>query len=190
MAERLLRERRHPKRYTTRLTRPSEALGPIETYRPLLKPPWTPPDPRNNQDVSYNPKLTKEEAARLFEAWLATIPPIDIVVFTDGSKGATTGAPAGAGWVVFQRNVPSIRGRLRLEKAEVFDAEAIAATEGLRAAIGSVGASYATNLYVCLDNLEVARNLLRTTNTSSQLSFTTFKSLASKWPARGRHPLT
>jgi hypothetical protein len=39
LVERQLRERRQPKRQKTRLIRPSEALGPIENYRPLLEPP-------------------------------------------------------------------------------------------------------------------------------------------------------
>jgi hypothetical protein len=51
---------------------------------------------------------------------------------------------------------------------EVFDAEAEAALAGVKAALGLYTAQLATNLWVCLDNLEVGTRLLAPFTGSSQ----------------------
>jgi hypothetical protein len=61
-----------------------------------------------------------------------------------------------------------IRCRQPLPRAEVDDAEAVAAAQGIQQIAASLHAEFADNLYICLDNLEVARNLLSRTAGSCQ----------------------
>ncbi|KAI1006345.1 hypothetical protein K3495_g1877 [Podosphaera aphanis] len=70
--------------------------------------------------------------------------------------------------------------------AEIFDAEARGALEGAKAAIGSPTTKFATNLWVCLDNLEVAIHLLSPFQGSSQSIFNEFLDLNSSWQSRYR----
>ena len=65
---------------------------------------------------------------------------------------------------------------------EVYDAEAYVAKAGLENALYFYSAKYADNIYICLDNLEVASHLLSCTTGSSQSIFATFKRLAELWP--------
>ncbi|EED15772.1 hypothetical protein TSTA_008970 [Talaromyces stipitatus ATCC 10500] len=73
---------------------------------------------------------------------------------------------------------------------EVFDAEAEAALAGAQAAIALSTARFATNLWICLDNLEVATRLLSPSTGSSQGVFESFCTLAAAWPLRERLPHT
>ena len=73
---------------------------------------------------------------------------------------------------------------------EVFDAEAEAALAGLKAALDSPYARLATNVWICLDNLEVASRLLSLTTGSSQRTFQSFSSLGPTWALRERLPHT
>ena len=72
--------------------------------------------------------------------------------------------------------------------AEVFDAEATAALAGLEAAIELPSTRFATDLWVCLDNLEVALRLLSVFPGSSQATFAKFIKVASKWQQRSQLP--
>ncbi|KAJ5904840.1 uncharacterized protein N7473_001756 [Penicillium subrubescens] len=110
-------------------------------------------------------------------------------VFTDGSK--LPDGMAGAGFALYQT------GRLCLQSSfslgpnkEVFDAEAEAALAGIKAATQSYNARFATDLWVCLDNLEVATRLLSPFSGSSQEVFETFRTLALAWPERERFSYT
>ncbi|EED23156.1 conserved hypothetical protein [Talaromyces stipitatus ATCC 10500] len=49
---------------------------------------------------------------------------------------------------------------------------------------------FATNLWICLDNLEVATRLLSPSTGSSQEAFESFRTLAAGWPLRERLPHT
>ncbi|EED11735.1 conserved hypothetical protein [Talaromyces stipitatus ATCC 10500] len=51
-------------------------------------------------------------------------------------------------------------------------------------------AQFATNLWICLDNLEVATRLLSPSTGSSQEAFESFRTLAAGWPLRERLPHT
>ena len=81
-------------------------------------------------------------------------------------------------------------GNLPLPKAEVFDAEAMAALQGLEKATASFTSKLANNVYICLDNLEVARPLGSLTSTSSQQVFAQFKKAEKAWQQRERLPHT
>lgn len=70
--------------------------------------------------------------------------------------------------------------------AEVFDAEARGALEGAKAALRLSTTKFATNLWICLDNLEVAIHLLSPFSGSSQVVFDEFISLNSSWQSRYR----
>ena len=87
------------------------------------------------------------EAAKDFLAFLLTIPPGDIQVFSDGSKSESTDSSTGYGSVSYQYSLQTTRKSLSLGRhVEVFDAEALSALEGARAAIASPGARLATDL--------------------------------------------
>ena len=127
--------------------------------------------------------------AQKFLDWQKNCSFRDILVFTDGSKiqGLT-----GAGCYILQGNVLIAKEgtHLGLHK-EVFDAEAFAALRGLQLAMDSPGTHLAENLYICLDNLEVALRLLYLDPPeSSQDVFLAFRKLANQWPTRNRLPLS
>ncbi len=72
----------------------------------------------------------------------------------------------------------------------MFDAEASAALTGTKAALSLPSARFATDLWVFLDNLEVATRLLGPSTGSSQSTFEEFQEVARKWPLRPRLPHT
>jgi ribonuclease HI len=74
--------------------------------------------------------------------------------------------------------------------AEVYDAEAVAALKGLQAASGLRTAEHADNVFICLDNLEVAAQLLSVPASSSQGTFRDFQKAAEDWQARPRYSYT
>ncbi|ODM21087.1 hypothetical protein SI65_04140 [Aspergillus cristatus] len=90
-------------------------------------------------------------------------------LFTDGSRLSNSDAE-------------SAHGHHRLPNHEVFDAEATAAYEGLKAALNSAQAPYTQHLYVLLDNQEVARQLQGCPRGSSQHTILDFQELANNWP--------
>ncbi|EED12564.1 conserved hypothetical protein [Talaromyces stipitatus ATCC 10500] len=117
---------------------------------------------------------TKEQAAADFTAFQRTIPSSDIVIFSDGSR--LVDGRAGGGYIGFQAHHQFLRSSLSYGHGkEVFDAEAEAALAGAQAAIAYPTAQFATNLWICLDNLEVATRLLSPSTGSSQEA-TTHKS--------------
>ncbi|ODM15171.1 hypothetical protein SI65_09410 [Aspergillus cristatus] len=73
-------------------------------------------------------------------------------------------------------------GHLCLPKHEVFDAEATAAYEGLKAAFDSAQAPYTQNIYILLDNQEVAQQLEGSPSSSSQRTILAFQETANAWP--------
>lgn len=108
-------------------------------------------------------------------------------MFSDGSKSESTDGSTGSGSVTYQYGLQINRKALSLGRhAEVFDAEAIGALEGARWALTSPGAKLANDLWVFLDNLEVALRLLSPFTGSSQRVFAEFQELARQWPLRGR----
>jgi ribonuclease HI len=178
---------------TTRFARRLLSLPKTELVNPLQDPPWTTRESRTDASkrISGPEGRTKEVAARDFLAFLPTIPPSDIQVFSDGSKSESTDGSTGSGSVTYQYGLQIDRRALSLGiHAEVFDAEAVAALEGARAALTSPGAKLATDMWVFLDNLEVALRLLSPFTGSSQQAFTDFQELARQWPLRNRLPHT
>jgi ribonuclease HI len=136
------------------------------------------------EQVGYTAQ-PKEQAARSFLEWQKGLTAYDILVFSDGSRQQNL---AGAGFYVRQGRVLIKRKDIPLgPNQEVCDAEALAALRGLQAAVSSPGAPLAENVFVCLDNLEVAVRLLHLDPPeSSQWAFLEFRELAKQWPARER----
>lgn len=93
---------------------------------------------------------------------------------------------AGAGWYGHWGawKQESAYGHLCLPKHEVFDAEVSAAYEGLKAALNSAQAPYTQNLYILLDNQEVARQLVGLPSGSSQSIILAFQEITNTWPNR------
>jgi hypothetical protein len=95
---------------------------------PLLEPPWAIKETRAEANRRiYGPGgRTKAEAAEDFLAFLPTIPPGDIQVFSDGSKSESTDGSTGSGSVTYQYGLQIDRKTRSLGRcAEVFDAEAL-----------------------------------------------------------------
>ncbi|KAL9563922.1 hypothetical protein ACKAV7_011957 [Fusarium commune] len=123
--------------------------------------------------VSFDPKKTevmhfsrtpKGESAEAFLQWVETVDLTTWIVYSDGllsSEGA-----ASYGFAIHQKDLSICDGSGRLGPAEVFDAEAIGALEGLKAALNLPG-SAAQDIIVCLDNLAAATCLRGTPSDSS-----------------------
>jgi ribonuclease HI len=103
------------------------------------------------------------------------LPPQTILVYSDGSL-SPEGA-AGYGYTVHQTGQSISNGSGRLGPAEVFDAEATGALEGLKTALVLPQASK-ESIVVCLDNLAAASCLIGTPSESSQAVFLEFQSIA------------
>lgn len=167
------------------------ALPNSEQINPLQYAPWYSHETREVAQARIGAPMgrTKEQAAADFLDFQRTIPGSDIIVFSDGSK--LENGHAGGGYVGFQAHHQFLRFSLSLGPGkEVFDAEAEAALAGAQAAIALSTARFATNLWICLDNLEVATRLLSPSTGSSQEVFESFCTLAAAWPLRERLPHT
>ncbi|RKK55616.1 hypothetical protein BFJ69_g17700 [Fusarium oxysporum] len=121
------------------------------------------------------PPSPKEELAEAFLQWVSTVDPATWIVYSDGSL-SSEGA-ASYGFAIHQKDLSICDGSGRLGSAEVFDAEATGALEGLKAALNLPG-SAARDIVVCLDNLAVATCLRGTPSDSSQAVFVEFQALA------------
>jgi ribonuclease HI len=169
------------------------ALLKAETVNPIAYPLWTVRESRYEvtKRISGPQGRTKETAAKDFIDFLSTIPPKDIQVFSDGSKSESTDGATGGGSVTYQYGHRIDRKVFSLGRnAEVFNAEASAALKGAKAALLAPSAKLATDMWVFLDNLEVAMRLLAPSTGSSQSVFDEFCEVARKWPSRPRLPHT
>ena len=169
----------------TRLQR-TMALLPGHCPRPQLLTPTFTNRAHALSQIGYSSQ-PKEHAANDFRRWQASLRHMDITVFTDGSQQEEH---TGAGCYGKQGNIEILREQTPLgPQQEVFDAEVFAAVRGLQLALDSPGTHLASNIYICLDNLEVAVRLLHLDppDTSQEL-FLRFRELAAKWPARRRLP--
>ncbi|OAQ60797.1 endonuclease/exonuclease/phosphatase [Purpureocillium lilacinum] len=118
---------------------------------------------------------SKEESDTNFCDWLRSVAPRTAIVYSDGSL-SLEGA-AGYGYAIHLDGLTVLDGNGRLGPAEVFDAEAKGALEGLRAALRL---STPERIVVCLDNIAVATCLLGMPSDSSQNEFLEFQALAAE----------
>ncbi|KAG6979059.1 putative RNA-directed DNA polymerase from transposon BS [Fusarium oxysporum f. sp. conglutinans] len=139
--------------FRTRLRRTNELLAPCP--RPALMQKCF----GKGQDTPLQ-TAPKEESAEAFLQWVETV-------------DLTT-------WIVYYTQTKDLSicdGSGRLGSAEVFDAEATGALEGLKAALNLPG-SAARDVVVCLYNLAAATCLRGTPSNSSQAVFVDFQALA------------
>ncbi|KAF4336512.1 endonuclease reverse transcriptase, partial [Fusarium beomiforme] len=154
--------------FRTRLRRTNELLAPCP--RPALM------QKRfgKGQDTPLQ-TAPKGESAEAFLQWVETVDPATWIVYSDGSL-SSEGA-ASYGFAIHQKDLSICDGSGRLGPAEVFDAEATGALEGLKAALNLPG-SAARDIVVCLDNLAAATCLRGSPPDSSQAVFVEFQALA------------
>lgn len=146
---------RHPVRRRALRTRPTnpclrfhflrpECLGVMEHVSPIHFPPWQAPTRRDRAAICPD----REKAPQDFYKWTSSLPPLSMLIFTDGSL-QQTGA-AGAGWAGLwgTASLEATRGYRNLAKHEVFDAEATAALAGLKAAFSCPQTHLSSNLYI------------------------------------------
>ncbi|SPJ84064.1 uncharacterized protein FTOL_10580 [Fusarium torulosum] len=154
--------------FRTRLRRTDELLAPC-TRPKLVR--------RCFQQEQMLPlqAASKEKTASAFLRWVQSLDPLTLVVYSDGSL-SSEGA-ASYGFTIYQDNIPIFDGSGRLGPAEVFDAEATGALEGLKAAL-NLRESASQNIFICLDNLAAATCLRGTPSDSSQGIFLDFQALA------------
>ncbi|TVY73912.1 putative RNA-directed DNA polymerase from transposon BS [Fusarium oxysporum f. sp. cubense] len=117
---------------------------------------------------------SKEKSADAFIRWVESLDSLTLVVYSDGSLSSE--GVASYGFTIHQNNVPIFDGSGRLGPAEVFDAEATGALEGLKAALNLRDAA-TQNIFICLDNLAAATCLRGTPSGSSQNVFLEFQAL-------------
>ncbi|KAJ3453540.1 hypothetical protein MRS44_017787 [Fusarium solani] len=153
--------------FRTRLQRTDELLAPC-TRPKLIQ--------QRFGDEQTTPLQTasKEKTAEAFLHWVQTLNPLALVVYSDGSL-SSDGA-ASYGYTIHQNSLPILDGSGRLGPAEVFDAEATGALEGLKAAL-HLQESATRDIFICLDNLAAATCLRGTPSDSSQEVFLEFQSL-------------
>ncbi|KAL7758307.1 hypothetical protein ACKLNR_012834 [Fusarium oxysporum f. sp. zingiberi] len=154
--------------FRTRLRRTDELLAPC-TRPKLVR--------RRFQQEQMLPlqAASKEKTASAFLRWVQSLVPLTLVVYSDGSLSAER--VASYGFTIHQNNIPIFDGSGRLGPAEVFDAEATGALEGLKAAL-KLRESASQNIFICLDNLAAATCLRGTPADSSQDVFLEFQALA------------
>jgi hypothetical protein len=111
--------------------------GAIELYDPLIDPPWKHAARKKDLQVSFRKSSTKEQAAQDFKSWLQRQNLLDLIIYTGGFQIRQLRRAAGAGWAIcWGQSYPIVTiGNLPLPKAEVFNAEAVAALQALQNAI-------------------------------------------------------
>ncbi|KAL9563899.1 hypothetical protein ACKAV7_011934 [Fusarium commune] len=154
--------------FRTRLRRTDELLAPCA--RPKLV------QRRFHQELLPPLQMaSKDKSAEAFLQWLETVDLTTWIEYSDGSL-SSEGA-ASYGFAIHQKDLSICDGSGRLGSAEVFDAEATGALEGLRAAL-TLQDSATQDIIVCLDNLAAATCLRGTPSDSSQDVFLEFQALA------------
>ncbi|KAI1007801.1 hypothetical protein K3495_g427 [Podosphaera aphanis] len=169
----------------SRFARSCHSISATEIQNPLLYPPWERVESRQATLACIRGCAgPRELRANSFQELLSTIPRSDIQIYSDGSK--LLDGRSGGGFAVYQFDIQVCAGAFPLGKfKESFDAEARAVLQGIRAAC------FSNNLWVILDNEEVAGKLLkRTTTTSSQSFFLETLDAAKIWKSRLRLPHT
>lgn len=132
------------------------------------RPELTPPIPPATFETP-----SKREAKEAFENWFLFLPQKDLTVFSDGSK---TEDGVGYGYSIWRGGKEVAAGYGGLKSAEVFDAEAVGAIEGLQHALHFT--THRVPIHSCLDNTAVVRGFLGKPSESSQKAFLDFQRLA------------
>lgn len=172
-------------RFPTRFVRRLLLLPCSEQLDMLALPPWFAEENREavrKRIGAPDAASSKEERALAFTQFINLIPENDVIVYSDGSK--LQDGQAGAGFAITQFRTTRRESHPLGDSAEVFDAEATAALLGAKAALLLPFNRLAKDLWVCLDNLEVAMRLLSHSLTSSQSVFDSFMKVREAWRNR------
>ncbi|KAI1002862.1 hypothetical protein K3495_g5340 [Podosphaera aphanis] len=175
----------------TRFARTCRNIPASENNNPLLNPPWETVESRQNSLARIcGPTGTKEFHANVFRTFLSTLLKSDIQVYLDGSK--LPDGNAGGGYVIYQFGIQVCAKSFPLGKhKESYDAEIRAAQQGIYAAVALPSARLSNNLWIFIDNEEVARKILTNTpTTSSQQAFLEALEAPKIWKTRARLPHT
>ncbi|RAL66476.1 hypothetical protein DID88_006166 [Monilinia fructigena] len=159
---------------SSRFARTIVALPPSEQPNYASSAPWEDQKPKQ-------PKTSRPSTL--------SIPRNDLQVFSDGSKSEGKDGATGGGYIVTQYDIEVARHAFSLGlNAEVFDAEATAATRGAAAALAQPSARFAKDLWIFLDNYEVTLRLGSHFNGLSQSVFDDFLDISRAWAQRPRLP--
>ncbi|KAI0991414.1 hypothetical protein K3495_g16773, partial [Podosphaera aphanis] len=156
----------------SRFARSYRSIPASEHFDPLILAPWeTQETLRDSLRRISIPTTPPTSGVNNFRDFVRSVPPADIQVYSDGSK--LPDDRTGGGYVIFQFGIQVKTEAFPLGTGkEVFDAEAHAALKGIQAAVALPSARFASNVWLFVDNIEVARRLLtKTTSISSQNTF-------------------
>ncbi|PGH15624.1 hypothetical protein AJ80_05489 [Polytolypa hystricis UAMH7299] len=131
-------------------------LPDLETANWAPLPPWGRPDwDATRREIGAVGRGTGHGT---FVGWRAQRFPLDVIVYSDGSRDDQ--GNAGAGYTVRRGPDCLVEGTVPLGRtAEVYDAEITAAVEGARAVFKDPSIQLFRNLWICLDNEEAAIRL-------------------------------
>lgn len=167
----------------TRLGRWALSIPEVEYIDPLINPPWT-----HTESWYTAIKRVTQTALSL----PIGIPPHDLIVYTDASREENSErSRVGGGVVIYQAGQQIFRKSFPLNPyLSVFDAEAAAAVVGLEEALKLPTSRFSNDMWILLDNQNVARYLLQTPVCSSQNEFISSVTQATAWTSRIRLPHT
>lgn len=170
---------RRNKRNVSRLSRRALDHPEIENIDPLIYPPWIKQEGwcASMKRVSRYPFPIPTE-----------IPYQDLVVYSDAScSESPSGNRVGGSVVIHQAGQTILQKCIPLSpKLSIFDAEVTAAAIAIEEALNLPTARFSNDLWILLDNQDVARLLLQKPTRSSQIKFIHFAEKASTWPNRLR----
>ena len=98
----------------------------------------------------------KEKGKEIHDNWHARLSKDELVLYSDGSQDRQTGW----GFVAYLDGAPIHHQHGSIKRAEVFDAEAIAARMAAEWAVGNADRLKPKRIHFCLDNTAVIRRLL------------------------------
>lgn len=170
-------------RNTSRLSRRAIEFPETEYIDPLINPPWIPQEgwSKNIKRVTRPPFPIPNQ-----------IPFQDIVIYSDAScSDSPSGSRVGGGFVIHQAGQVISRKCMPLSPVlSIFDAEVTTVAIAIEIALNLETSRFANDLWILIDNQDVARQLLSTPVCSSQEAFIRFSKHALAWPTRPRLPHT
>lgn len=173
----------------SRFSRSCRSIPDSENFDPLVNPPWVIKETKQEAHIRIcGPSGPINTRAQRFSNFLSTVPRNDILIYSDGSK--LPDGNSGDGFVIFQYGLQARSEAFPLGKfRDSYDAEAHAALQGLRAATTLPTVRFANNLWLFLDNADVAGTILTSKpSKSSQSTFLSFFETAKIWKTRTRLP--
>ena len=168
-------------KHVSRLSRRVLSLPSTEFLELLVNPPWL-----EMETWCIKTRRVTRAPFRLPE----DIPSEDLVVHLNGSRLESASGPrVECGFVIFPADRMIHQKRIALSPSlEIFDAEseALAALSAVETAMDFPSKRFANDLWVLLDNLDVARKLSSNPTCSFQDVFNKFASKAREWSCRTR----